>query len=93
MKENDEEKAPTLPANFRQRPSRNQKQRSKLKQAPESLSAPEAPPPVAPTPPPAVSQSTPPPSLKKARMKRSGQMHEDLTAPLPEEPEKKETEY
>ncbi len=87
MAAHDDDEAPTLPTNFRLRPSRNQKQRSKLSQASEPASEP-----AAPTPPPVVKAPEPQPS-KKARLKRSGQMHEDLTAPMPEPPGKKETEY
>lgn len=83
---NDDE-APKLPPNFHLRPSRNQKQRSKLGQASEPVSEPAAPVPAP------VPQTREPQPSRKARLKRSGQMHEDLTAPMPEPPAKKETEY
>lgn len=82
---NDDE-IPALPHDFRLRPSRNQKQRSKLRQVAPITEAP------APAPEPAAERPAPPPA-KRARLKRSGQMHEDLTAPMPEPPAKKETEY
>ena len=92
MNANEDEEVPTLPLSFRLRPSRNQKQRSKLSQAPEETPTPSEPAPAAPTPAPVANPSAQPVS-KKVRLKRSGQMHEDLTAPIPQRPAKKETEY
>ncbi len=66
-------------APYRLKLSSNQKKRSRLQQVEESppdtipsVAAPETAPP-------------PPPLLRKVRLKRSGQMHDDLTKPLPEE--------
>lgn len=73
--------APKLPPNFKLKPSRNQKKRSKLQQAPEETISPVQPP--EPVPPAAADPAVPAP-LRKNRLKRSGQMHEDLTKPLPE---------
>ncbi|MEO5721077.1 MAG: hypothetical protein ABIR71_06370 [Chthoniobacterales bacterium] len=81
-----------LPPNFRLKPSRNQKKRSKLQQVPDDSAPPApAPPPVAPTPPPEPPTA---PLLRQNRLKRSGHMHEDLTKPLPEDgPAERESEY
>ncbi len=87
MATHDEDEPQMLPADFRLRPSRNQKQRSKLSQASEPVSEPAAPAPAA------VPKTPEPQPSRKARLKRSGQMHEDLMAPMPEPPAKKETEY
>lgn len=59
--------------------SRNQKKRSKLSQAPEEAPAAEQPP--EPTPPPPAPPAPAP--LRRTRLKRSGQMHDDLKEPLP----------
>src|SRR3954453_20836650 len=63
------------------RPSRNQKQRSILKQPaqPEETPAPPPPPPSMPaTPPPAPASSNDDGRLRRMRLKRSGQMRGDL---------------
>jgi hypothetical protein len=74
---------------FRQAPSRNQRQRSKLQQLPEEPSAPATKPEPAPAPPVAL---PPAPLLRHTRLKRSGHMHEDLSKPIPEE-KPRESEY
>ncbi|MGI9087325.1 MAG: hypothetical protein ACR2HH_06235 [Chthoniobacterales bacterium] len=68
-------KPPLNPERIRLAPSRNQKQRSRLKQAADEPGIEAAPPP----PPPKIAPESP----RRARLKRSGQMHEDLTAPMP----------
>ncbi len=83
-----------LPKGFRLKPSGNHKRRSKLAQAPN-----ESPVPIEPAaeevslPPPAA--SAPDHGVRKYRLKRSGHMHEDLTAPIPEDDKsrKREAEY
>ncbi|HEX8280046.1 MAG TPA: hypothetical protein VF551_01605 [Chthoniobacterales bacterium] len=85
--------AAETPAKIRLKPSRNQKQRSKLKQLPDPAAAAEpAPAPAPPPPPPAATHSLPPQALRTMRLKRSGQMHEDLGAQPPAD-RKKEDEY
>lgn len=64
--------APKSPEGFRLKPSQNQKQRSRLRQDAEPAAP--APEPVAPAPLPAAE---PPP--KKSRLRRSGQMHDNLS--------------
>jgi hypothetical protein len=86
--------APDVPPAFRLRPSRNQKQRSKLKQVAEEPSpgqdeADTAAPPQAPP----ASSEPPQLPLKRRRLKRSGHMHDSLTAPLPEDAPPREPEY
>jgi hypothetical protein len=61
--------------------SSNQKKRSKLDQHQEPAPAPEAEPTAAPPP-----ASAPVDAPKRARLKRSGQMHDELRAPIPEPP-------
>ncbi|MGZ4965812.1 MAG: hypothetical protein ACXV97_01425 [Chthoniobacterales bacterium] len=78
----DDDETSALPPDFRLRPSRNQKQRSKLSQAPEVSPAPMEPAP-------APEEEIAPPPSKKFRLKRSGHRHDDLTAPLPESPNEK----
>jgi hypothetical protein len=68
--------------------SQHQKQRSKLKQATEETIAEEP----KPVPPPEPRQPTPE-SPRRVRLKRSGQMHADLIAPIPPDPTKNEPEY
>jgi len=75
---------------YRLKLGRNQKQRSKLSQLPEEVSTP-APAPAPPAPEPAKSEPPPQPG-RRTRMKRSGHMHEDLTAPLDEGP-RREDQY
>lgn len=85
------------PKRIRLKPSQNQKQRSRLKQGPESTNAPPpaapapAPAPVAPAPPPAPPESEP--LIRKMRLKRSGQMREDMFMPQDGAPAKREEEY
>lgn len=62
---------------YRLKPSRNQKQRSRLNQVPEEQSAPE---PIE-QPQPAPRPTAPAPVVRKMKLKRSGQSHEDLTDP------------
>jgi hypothetical protein len=77
-----------VPPRIRLAPGRNQKQRSKLKQVedptlPEKADAASAP--VQPTP--------VPESPRRVKLKRSGQMHADLTGPMPEDESKNEPLY
>ncbi|HEV3409576.1 MAG TPA: hypothetical protein VG095_04745 [Chthoniobacterales bacterium] len=84
--------AAKLPQDFRPRPSRNQKLRSKLRQAPDEPAGAEsaaeaetAPAEPAPPPPAQNTPAAPALPLKARRLKRSGHMHDSVTGPLPEE--------
>lgn len=74
------------------KPGKSQKRRSKLNQVPEP-----ADPPVAPAPPPPTASEPPPASsdqrIRRMRLKRSGQLREDLFAPEAQDPTKREDEY
>ncbi|MEP6956705.1 MAG: hypothetical protein ABI883_07750 [Chthoniobacterales bacterium] len=80
-------------APFRQKPSRNQKQRSKLRQLPEVQPDPPVEPVAAPPPPlpnsPAAEDGN---LLRRMRLKRSGHMHEDIN-PAPDAKPHREDEY
>ncbi len=67
------------------KPGKSQKRRSKLNQVPEP-----ADPPVAPAPPPPASSDQ---LIRRMRLKRSGQLREDLFAPEAQDPTKREDEY
>jgi len=75
------------PQRIRLAPSKNQKQRSKLKQVVEQPMVAE------PMPAPAPPVQPPPELPRRFRLKRSGHMHEDLTAPLPPARNRNEPEY
>jgi hypothetical protein len=68
--------------------SQHQKQRSKLKQVADEMIAEEP----EPAPPP-VPRKPIPESPRRVRLKRSGQMHADLTGPMPPDEKKGEPEY
>lgn len=70
--------------------SQRQKQRSKLMQVDEVTA--EEPPTPAPLPGP-PSKSVPETPARRIKLKRSGQMHAGLTAPIPPDPTKDEEEY
>ena len=69
----------------------SQKKRSKLVQQAEEPAATQP----QPAPSPAAPPAEPTPPLRRVRLKRSGQMHEDLTAPMPDEaaPPRKDDQY
>jgi hypothetical protein len=75
------------PARIRLALSQHQKQRSKLKQVVEQPMVAE------PTPAPAPPVQPPTEPVRRVRLKRSGHMHEDLTAPLPPAPNRNEPDY
>ncbi|HEX8679189.1 MAG TPA: hypothetical protein VF683_04490 [Chthoniobacterales bacterium] len=81
-----DESANGEPKRLRLIPGQNQKQRSKLRQAPEAAPLPAPPPP---TPAPAEQA----PVIRKMRLKRSGQMREDLFLPEDTQPAKREDQY
>jgi hypothetical protein len=78
-------------------PSRNQKQRSRLKQLADSTNA--VPPPAAapapppPSPPPPAPAADSEPLIRRMRLKRTGQPREDLFLPDDAQPAKREDEY
>ena len=84
------ENASAKDALLRVRPvlSQHQKQRSKLKQATDETIAAEP----EPLPPPEPRKPIPEPQ-RRVRLKRSGQMHANLTAPMPPDEKKGEPEY
>jgi hypothetical protein len=80
------------PKPIRLRPSRNQKQRSILNQPVPPQETPAAPP-APPTPPPAPPSANEDGRLRRMRLKRSGQLREDLLLPDEPPPEKSEDAY
>jgi hypothetical protein len=88
------DRKPGEPKRIPMQPSRNQKQRSRLKQPADSTNAvpPAAPPaPAPPAAPPAAPEAEP--LIRKMRLKRSGQMREDIFLPDDAQPPKPEEEY
>ena len=80
---------PKMEPPYRFKLGASQKKRSKLVQQTEQ--PPAAGPSAAPAPEAAkVDEPTPP---KRVRLKRSGQMHEDLNGPLPDPPAKRDDQY
>jgi hypothetical protein len=81
--DNGDPSAKPEPKSLRLTPGRNQKQRSKLNQAPETEgnAAPTPAPPSPPPPPAPPPQADAQPSLRRTRFKRSGHMREDLLLP------------
>src|SRR4051794_257848 len=79
------------PKPIRLRPSRNQKQRSILKQPAQPQETPPPPPPE--TPPPAPASSNDEGRLRRMRLKRSGQMRGDLFLPEDSAPPKPDDVY
>ena len=85
---NSESEPADVPSPIRLAPGRNQKQRSKLKQADDPTVAEEPESAAPPAPPKPV-----PEPVRRTKLKRSGQMHADLTGPIPPDPHKDEPEY
>ena len=91
IEENETHALPKMEPPYRFKLGASQKKRSKLVQQTDQPPAPAAAPDATPAPEaPKADEPTPP---KRVRLKRSGQMHEDLNGPLPGPPPKHADEY
>jgi hypothetical protein len=89
VEENEAHTLPKMEPPYRFKLGASQKKRSRLVQQTEE--PPAAAPDAAPTP--AAPQPEAPAPPKRVRLKRSGQMHEDLNGPLPDPPPKRDEQY
>ena len=91
IEENEAHTLPKMEPPYRFKLGASQKKRSKLVQQIETPPAagPDAAPPAAPEAPPLDAPAPP----RRVRLKRSGQMHEDVNGPLPDPPPKRDDQY
>ena len=89
VEETESQQLPKMEPPYRFKLGSSQKKRSKLVQQTDDTAATTPAPAAAPQP----AKEEPAPAPKRVRLKRSGQMHEDLNGPIAEPPPKRDHQY